>query len=227
MFSNPLKQAAEDYLYTNDSSVRERTQQQLLSAGPGAVAPLIDALIITLRKLKSASWGKREMGAYVNAIGQYLGDQYSEMLRQQLRGMPDRDSGGISLMHAALGREARAHAWQIISQLGESGVRTLFTIINSRDKLRRVSATLILSAEERPNRFIVNSILTSTPFQETFGGTEMDEVVASLLLRSLAFVGERNAIQTLNELCAQNNMSIDQFNEVIVDSAISVVAHSR
>ena len=125
MFSNPLKQAAEGYLYTDDNSERERSKQQLIRAGSSAVAPLIDGLIVTLRKLNSASWGKKEVQGFTDAVEQYLGDEFAEMLRQQNRDMPDREGDGMSMAQVMFSREAATRTWQVVSQIGESAIRAL------------------------------------------------------------------------------------------------------
>ena len=125
MFSNPLKQVAEEYLYTDDNSVRERTKQQLIRAGSSAVAPLIDALIVTLRKFNSASWGKKRMEIFADVMIKegLLGGKYADMMKEQIHEMPNQEGDGISFMQSKVSRDARDCAWQVISQIGESAIK--------------------------------------------------------------------------------------------------------
>ncbi len=222
MFSNPLKQAAEEYLYTNDSSVRERTRQQLVRAGSSAVAPLIDALIVTLRKLKSASWGKSQMQAYADAVSEFLGP-YADQLRQEINAMPDREGDGMSIAQAMFSREACEKAWQVISQMGESGVRALFALINGRDTRVRLAAMLALSMEENPSRYILSSLATSAPFQKGFS-SEIEVAAGLLALRIMAASGDRRAREMLDQYGRELGVGGSEFADALIDQAILLLA---
>jgi hypothetical protein len=222
MFSNPLKQAAEEYLYTNDSMVRERTRQQLICAGTSVVAPLIDALIVTLRKLKSASWSKSQMQAYTDAVAEFLGP-YADKMRQEINAMPDREGDGMSMAQAMFSREACNHTWQVISQIGESGVRALFTLINGRNKRVRLAAMLALSTEENPSRFILNSLMTSAPYQET-SSSEIEMAAGLLVLRMMAMSGEQRAKEMLGEFGEKGGLSGSEFADALIDQGILLLA---
>lgn len=222
MFSNPLKRVAKDYLYTNDSAVRERTRQQLVRAGATAVAPLIDALIVTLRKPKSASWGKKEMQEFVDAVAEFLGP-YADQMRQEINAMPDRKGDGMSIAQAMLAREACDKAWQVISQIGESGVRALFTLINGRNRRVRLAAMLALSMEESPSRYILNSLMTSVPFQKGFSN-ETEMAAGLLALRIMALSGERRAREMLDEYGQELGLSGSTFADALIDEAILLLA---
>lgn len=229
MFSNPLKQAAEEYLSTSDSSVRERTMQQLIRAGSSAVAPLIDALIVTLRKLNSASWGKKEMEAFFEEVisRDLVGGEYADMLREQIRQTPDKSGDGMSMAQVMFSREAVAHTWQVISQIGESAIRALFTLVNGRDKRARLAALLALSAEENPSRLILNLVATSAPFHQTFSNDPMEAAAQVLTLRTLGLSGDRHAGEAIAQICAANNATESEFYEGVVDEAIYLIAKSK
>jgi hypothetical protein len=96
MFSSPLAHAADEYLQTTDASVRERTRQQLVSAGASAIEPLVGALIKTLREGKSRSLGRKEMNHFIDELGRQgvFDEDHLKVLRQQTRGIPDRKDGG-------------------------------------------------------------------------------------------------------------------------------------
>jgi hypothetical protein len=227
MFSNPLKQAAEDYLYTDDDSVRERTKQQLVRAGSSVVAPLIDALIVTLRKLNSASWGKSEMQAFTDAVAEMLGP-YADRMRQEINAMPDREGDGMSMAQVVFSREAVEHTWQVISQIGESGIRALFMLINGRDKHLRLAAMLALSAEENPSRLILNLLMTSAPFlQETHSDDLIEDRMQLLILRTLGLSGDRHASEMIDQSCRALNMTESEFYEEIINEAIYLIAKSK
>lgn len=222
MFSNPLKQAAEEYLYTNDDSVRKRTRQQLVRAGASAVAPLIDALIVTLRKLKSASWGKSQMQAYADAVSEFLGP-YAEQFRQEINAMPDREGDGMSMAQAMFSREACSLAWQVIAQIGESGVRALFTLVNGRDKRVRLAAMLALSMEEYPSRFILNSLAVSATFQQGFS-SEIEVAAGLLALRIMALSGDQRAKEMLERYGRELGVSGSGFADALIDQGILLLA---
>lgn len=225
MFSNPLKQAAEEYLYTNDSTVRERTQQQLVLAGARTVAPLIDALILTLRKLSSASWDRKKMDDFADALEDsgVLGGQYLELFRQQIKEIPDREGDGMSMAQAMFSRKACSYAWQVISQIGESGIRALFNLINGRDKRVRLAAMLALSTEENPSRFILNSLMTSAPFQKT-QSSEIETAAGLLVLRMMALSGDRRARELLDASGQKLGLSGSEFAEMLIDQSILLLA---
>lgn len=222
MFSNPLKQIAEEYLSTTDSKVRETTQRQLIRAGSSAIPPLIDALIVTLPKFNSASWGNKEIGAFVNAMEEFLGP-YADRMRQEINATPDRQGDGMSMAQATLSREACSHVWQVISQIGESGVRALFTLINGRDKRVRLATMLALSTEENPNRFILNSLITSAPYQETFS-SEIEMATGFLMLRMVAMSGDQRASSVLKEYGQKAGMSGSELADALIDQGILLLA---
>jgi hypothetical protein len=222
MFSNPLKQAAEEYLYTNDSTVRERTEQQLVRAGTNAVAPLIDALILTLRKLKSSSWGKSELLDYADTVADLLG-AYADQMREEINAMPNSEGDGMSMAQATFSREACHQAWQVISQIGESGVRALFTLINGRDKRVRLAAMLALNSEENPNRFIINSLMTSAPYLEPHP-SEIETVAGLLVFRIKALSGDQEAKERLDEYGQKLGLSGSEFANVLIDKSILLLA---
>jgi len=229
MFSNPLKQVAEEYLYTDDNSVRERTKQQLIRAGSSAVAPLIDALIVTLRKFNSASWGKKRMEIFADVMIKegLLGGKYADMMKEQIHEMPNQEGDGISFMQSKVSRDARDCAWQVISQIGESAIKALFVIVNDRDKLKRLTAAFALSAEEHPSRFVVNSIITFMPILQKLGGDEIGEVTGGLLVRTLALSGDKNAIELMSDIARRGDINYDECNEMMIDGAIILIAKSR
>lgn len=222
MFSNPLKQAAEKYLSTSDNMERERNRQQLVRAGASAVSPLIDALIVVLRNLKSASWGKREMSEYADAIAEFLGP-YAEHMRREIEAMPDRQGNGMSMAQAMLSREACDKAWQVISQIGESGVRALFALINGRDARVRLAAILALSIEENPSRYILNSLATSAPFQRGFS-SEIEVAAGLLALRIMASSGDRRATEMLDQYGREFGMRGSEFADALIDQGILLLA---
>ena len=229
MFSNPLKQVAEEYLYTDDNSVRERTKQQLIRAGSSAVAPLIDALIVTLRKFNSASWGKKRMEIFADVMIKegLLGGKYADMMKEQIHEMPNQEGDGISFMQSKVSRDARDCAWQVISQIGESAIKALFVIVNDRDKLKRLTAAFALSAEEHPSRIVVNSIITFMPILQKLGGDEIGEVTGGLLVRTLALSGDKNAIELMSDIARRGDINYDECNEMMIDGAIILIAKSR
>lgn len=223
MSSNPLKQVAEEYLDTDDEAVRERTRQRLVRAGASAVAPLIDALLVTLCKLKSASWDKRQMQEFVDAVAELVGP-YADQLRQKLVDtMPDHEGDGMSIAQAMFSREACDKAWQVISQIGESGVRALFALINGRDHRVRLAAMLALSMEENPSRYILNSLATSAPFQKGFS-SEIEVAAGLLALRMMALSGEQRAKEILAQYGRELGLSGNEFADALIDQAILLLA---
>lgn len=229
MFSNPLKQVAEEYLYTSDSSVREQTQRQLIRAGSSAIPLLMDALIVTLRKFNSASWGKKRMEIFADVMIKkgLLGGKYADMMKEQIREMSNQEGDGISFMQTKISREARDFAWQVISQIGESAIKALFVIVNDRDKLKRLTAAFALSAEEHPSRFVVNSIITFMPTLQKLGGDEMGEATVGLLIRTWSLSGDKNAIELMSDIAQHGEMSYDECNEMIIDVAMTLIAKSK
>lgn len=225
MFSNPLKQAAEEYLYTSDEAVRERTKQQLVRAGPSAVAPLVNALIVTFRRLNSASWGKSELQSFADATAEFLGP-YADQLRQQLNDMPD-SGDGMSMAQVMFSREACSNAWQVILQFGEQGIRALFNVINGRDKRLCLAALLALSAEENPSRFILNLLMTSAPAQENFSDKPIESMTQTLVLRTLGLSGDSKAREMIVEFARGNNITEGEFYEGAVNQSIYLLAKSR
>lgn len=227
MFSNPLKQAAEGYLYTDDNSERERSKQQLIRAGSSAVAPLIDGLIVTLRKLNSASWGKKEVQGFTDAVEQYLGDEFAEMLRQQNRDMPDREGDGMSMAQVMFSREAATRTWQVVSQIGESAIRALFTLVNGRDKHIRLAALLALSAEDDPSRLVLNLLNASAPYRAPLSEDPVESMAQWLIVGTLGLGGDRQAGEMIDKFCRLENITENEFYEGAVGQGIYLIAKSR
>jgi len=156
-----------------------------------------------------------------------LGGKYADMVKEQIRGMSDQEGNGISFMQAGVSRKARDHAWQVISQIGESAIKALFVIVNDRDKLKRLTAAFALSAEEHPSRFVVNSIITFMPILQKLGGDEIGEVTGGLLVRTLALSGDKNAIELMSDIARRGDINYDECNEMMIDGAIILIAKSR
>ncbi|MEM4203884.1 MAG: hypothetical protein QXS54_07430 [Candidatus Methanomethylicaceae archaeon] len=218
MFLEPLRQAAENYLYTNDGAIQEQTRQQLVHAGTSAVVPLIEALLVTLRKFKSASWGKRQMQDFVDMVAEFVGP-YADELRREIEGMPDREGEGLSMAQSVFSRQACERAWQVISQIGESGVRALFALVNGKDQRVRLAAMLVLNMEENPSRYILNALATSAPFQKEIS-SEVDAVAGLLALRIMALSGERRAREMLDQYGREFELSGSDFADALIDHAI-------
>lgn len=229
MFSNPLKQAAEEYLYTNDDSARERAKSQLVRAGSKAVGPLIDALSVTFRKLSSAAWGKRDLTNYVDEVERrgILSGDYLDKLREDIRGMPDSKGPGMSMASSIYSRKACSYAWQVISQIGEDAVRSLFSFVNGRDKRARLTALLALSAEENPSRLVINLVATSKPFHEDFSNDPMEAAAQMLTLRTLGLSGDRRAQEMITQFCAANSVTENEFYDGLIDQAIYLLLESK
>lgn len=228
MFSNPLKQAAEEYLYTSDNSVREKTKQQLIRAGSNAVAPLINALTVTLRKLNSASWGKKTINAITEALIEQgvLGGEYADMMRDQARQMSDEDEG-MSLAQVMHSQKAVAHTWQVISQIGENAIRALFLLVNGRDKRLCLAALLALSSEENPSNLILNLVVTSVPFHKTFSNDPMEYVTQMLIAYPLVLRGDQRVCEIIAQLCDATNNTESEFYESVINEAIYMIAKSK
>jgi len=222
MFSNPLKQAAEEYLSTKDDAVRDQFKQQLIRAGSSAVAPLVDALIVRFRQLSANVMGKKEMDALTDEMERQgiLTGTYLEELREQFRDTPDRKGPGMSIASALYSIEACSRAWQVISQIGELGVRALFDLINGRDKRMRLAAVLAFSGEENPSRFLVNSLMISAPFQEVSSGSDLENATQMLAVRTLALSGDRHAQDIIEQFCSANNVSETEFRNDFVERCI-------
>jgi len=180
-------------------------------------------------QFNSASLGKKKMEIFADVMIKegVLGGKYADMVKEQIRGMSDQEGNGISFMQAGVSRKARDHAWQVISQIGESAIKALFVIVNDRDKLKRLTAAFALSAEEHPSRFVVNSIITFMPVLVKLVGDEMGEATGGLLVRTLSLSGDKNAIEEMSDFAQRGDMSYDECNEMIIDGAIILIAKSR
>lgn len=137
--------------------------------------------------------------------------------------MPDREDEGMSVAQAMFSREACNKAWQVISQIGESGVRTLFALINGRDQRVRLAAMLVLSMEENPSRYILNSLATSVPFQEGFSN-ETEAIAGLLALRIMALGGNWRSREILDEYGRKLGLSGSDFANALIDQAIFLLA---
>jgi hypothetical protein len=163
------------------------------------------------------------MQDYANAVSEFLGP-YAEQLRQEINAMPDREGDGMSMAQATFSREACGKVWQVVSQIGESGVRALFTLVNGRDQRVRLAAILALSNEANPSRFILNSLMISAPYQET-SSSEIEMVTGLLVLRMIAISGDQRARSMLEEYGQKGGLSGSEFADALIDQGILLLAN--
>lgn len=192
---NPLEQTAKDYLSARDFETYQRTQQQLVQAGVKAVIPLFDGLLVTLRGLKSLALGKQDILDFINRLKESLYPNPEVMSHlnkwyHEVSAWPNANDS-VSVLQIARAFGMCEKTWQVVSKIGESGIRELFVLVNNRrDSCVRLAVMLVLSMEKSPSRYILNSLATSALLLEP-PSDRVGEVASALALRMMILGGSK------------------------------------
>lgn len=192
---NPLEQTAKDYLSARDFETYQRTQQQLVQAGVKAIIPLFDGLLVTLRGLKSLALGKQDVLDFINRLKKSLYPDPEVMSHldkwyREVSAWPNANDG-VSVLQIARAFGMCEKTWQVVSKIGESGIRELFVLVNNRrDSCVRLAVMLVLSMEKSPSRYILNSLATSALLLE-LPSDRVGEVASALALRMMILGGSK------------------------------------
>ncbi len=224
MFGNPLKQTAENYLFKKDYQALE-AEKALLAAGTSSIPVLLEAMVKRLKQLEAVALTKKDIQDFSKRLkeGVDSSNKWLEAFDREFADTPE-TGGGMSIAQMFEAQAVVEKVWNFISRFGEPGLRALFNVLNGNKKTLRLAAALALSNERHPNRYILNSVITSVPMNEKVNGPDpIFELVVSLLLRTLVFAGDKKALDYIEKICNQNGWDIPEFIESTVNTSIQTI----